>query len=123
MIRLQGSHVELTAVPADEAGRRVLGQPLHRLFLRGALGGEPAGDDGSWNVPWPKDKAEVLERLLFHLERYSIAYDMDRYCQEVLRRLKEERTAYESTMKSALSVKRGSSRTQARLAKEGFPLS
>ncbi len=118
MIRLQGSDTSLAAFPADEQGRGALRRPLHRLFLRSALGGQPNADDGSWDMPWSENRAEALERLFQHLDRYSVAYEADPYCQEVLRQLQEDRAEYESTKRTALSVKRSSARSQAKCARE-----
>lgn len=125
MIRIyeEGKHYILEEV--DETGRRVLFQPLHRIFLRSNLNAFPTVDDHTWRIPLGEQPSVSLQQITDHLAKYNIEYILDQTCNEIVAGVRERKKEFQRILKEGFEAKKriraaDRERIESELS-EGFP--
>jgi len=85
----------------------ILRQPLHRLFIRGVLGGQYDETKALWTIPVSDGELRPLQQVLAHFAKYSVESSLDEACRALLEGADKRRTAYELVLKQGLNAKRG----------------
>jgi SNF2 family DNA or RNA helicase len=100
--------------PRDDKGAQEISSPLHRIFLRSRLNGQPGRDTHSWAVPLTTKASDVLDRIVRHFEKYDIQLKLDDGCRGILNSLEARRQEFQRTLKKGLNAKRTASATAIR---------
>jgi len=93
-------------VTGDDGGRELLKQPLHRLFLRGTLGGDADDTPGFWRIPLSAVPLETLGLLVDHLTKYSIAYALDEACTAIFDLAAKKKAEFQKLRETGLAAKK-----------------
>ena len=84
---------------------QVLFSPLHSLFLRGNLKGKPEDGGIKWFVPFGKNSAATLQRVITHLKKYGLAYELDEESSGILQDVERTRQAYQNILRNGSKAK------------------
>lgn len=106
MLKFLSSEKYLLVKPADSNGRKVLTQPLHRLFLSAQMGAQYNSETTCWQILWTRDKGSQIERICNHFSRYNASYSLDKACTEISEQLLRERTEFKKLLKMGIEARR-----------------
>lgn len=84
---------------------KILSGPLHRLFLRANLGGSFDENNKRWIIPHGDDTIETLQRLLGHLRKYGLKFQLDEVSSALLEKVAEAHRAYQRIRSIGLKAK------------------
>lgn len=107
VIGLRIQEGQLVIAGGDNDKGAVLQQPLHRLFIRGVLGGQYDETNWRWYIPIADGALGSLQRALAHFAKYSVEIAVDEKCKALLGEADGRRTAYRLVLKEGLKAKRG----------------
>ena len=107
MIHVRNDRTHYIVEGADDGGRHLLYQPLHRIFFRSNLSGSPADGGRGWKIPLSPQPGVPLQQLIDHLAKYSINYVLDQTCNEVLAEIHNRREEFQCILRDGLEAKKG----------------
>lgn len=90
-------------VESEDFGSQILRKPIHRLFLRGSLGGVASEDLLKYTLPFAS--VDTLNRLSKHFSKYNIDLSFDYDCLGLLENQSREKERFETLLKSATLIK------------------
>ncbi len=106
MIALSFTTKALLVEAPDKLGEEILSSPLHRLFLRGQMDAKFNENSATWEILWEHSKGEQLEKLIAHLKKYQIPYNLDAECSSLIADLESARGEFYSILKAGLMAKK-----------------
>ena len=105
MIKILLEKKALSIIPSDSMGHEVLNKPLHKIYLRGALGIKYDQKLNRWQIDVGKEISNILQKLIWYFNKYEIAYELNDQCEQILEGIKEEKREYQERLSRGLEAK------------------
>ncbi len=106
MVELSCSDKALVLTASTEESKKLVLQPIHRLFLKGALGASLKETSYVWSELDEPTLVQTIQSVIAHFERYGVLVKMDGRCSEYLGRQRNREKAFADLLERAKAVKR-----------------
>lgn len=106
MISIQHRRGHFTVEAEDQSDQSELSLPLHRIFLRSELQGDPDINGGRWIIPIKTDPIIPLRGIVDHFTKYGIEFVLDDGCRLILDAAHEQKLRFNRLLQTGLEAKK-----------------
>lgn len=106
MIELSFFKKVLVVAGTTEESKKIIQQPIHRMFLKSTLGASIKGETYVWSSQEELEIIHNIKGIIGHFDRYGVLIQIDKQCSAYLDKQTDREKAFDDLLKRGKASKR-----------------